>query len=132
MLKEAAGALVGNWLHAHAQCWPVGLSSVHLDGFIGSRVRLNNLSSIPLGLASPVAEPFALLNRGLPLQPIHLRFVQDSDTCKLFEAACYAYAADADSNMLDRFELLLPMRARTLLADGRITANLGQVAYQVG
>ncbi|MHB9034999.1 MAG: glycoside hydrolase family 127 protein, partial [Anaerolineae bacterium] len=49
-------------------------------------------------------EPFYRLNRNQPLEPIHLRFVQDSDTYKLVEGACYAYAASQDSAALALIE----------------------------
>ncbi|MHB9034620.1 MAG: hypothetical protein ACYC6L_16425, partial [Anaerolineae bacterium] len=89
-------ALVGNWSRTRAGYSPVGLGAVRLSGFLGERVARNNNSSIPLGFASPVVEPFYRLNRNQPLEPIHLRFVQDSDTYKLVEGACYAYAASQD------------------------------------
>lgn len=91
-MKSSQAAHIGNWSHARAACWPVGLEAIRLSGFLGERVARNNNDSIPQGFASPVAEPFALLNRNQPLQPIHLRFVQDTDTYKLIEGACYAYA----------------------------------------
>lgn len=91
-MKSSQAAHIGNWSRARAVCWPVGLEAIRLGGFIGERVARNNNDSIPQGFASPVAEPFALLNRNQPLQPIHLRFVQDTDTYKLIEGACYAYA----------------------------------------
>jgi len=123
--------LVGNWSHRNALKWPVGLGALQAGGFIGERIRRNK-ASILLGMASPILEPFALLNRGLPLQPQHIRFVQDTDAYKLLEAACYAWAAEPDDQLLARIESNLDeILARECPAGGLVLPPRSQFDSQV-
>ncbi|NLV74277.1 MAG: hypothetical protein GXY52_06305 [Chloroflexi bacterium] len=103
-MHKQPSAVVANWSRQRALCWPVGLRDVQAGGFLGERIVRNCQHSLPLGFASPVAEPFARLNHNEPLLPQHLRFIQDSDLYKLLESASYALSASHDGELAAAIE----------------------------
>lgn len=88
--------------------WPAGFAPIHpadgqkveLNGFIGESTA-KNICSIKKGFASPIGEPYRLLNSGQKLSGIHNRLAAESDLFKLIEGACYAYAQTKDPELLD-------------------------------